>query len=46
MPRVARLYLDEAIYHIMSRGNNRQWVFDEEKDFEKYTDILRRYKGK
>lgn len=34
------------VYHIISRGNNREWVFNEREDFEKYLEICRRYKEK
>jgi putative transposase len=32
------------VYHIISRGNNREWVFHETEDFEKYLEICRKYK--
>ena len=44
MPRTARIAFPSMVYHIISRGNNREWVFDEAKDFEKYLEICRRYK--
>jgi REP element-mobilizing transposase RayT len=31
-------------YHIISRGNNRERVFRDDEDFEKYLEICRRYK--
>ena len=34
------------IYHVMTRGNNRQNVFEEDEDFKQYLDILFRYKEK
>ncbi len=46
MPGIARIAPNEYIYHILTRGNNRQRVFKEEKDYEKYLEILRRYKEK
>jgi putative transposase len=46
MPRTARVAPNEQVYHILTRGNNRKDVFKEEKDYEKYGDILRRYKEK
>ena len=33
MPRGARLTLDEAIFHIINRGNARQEVFHNKEDF-------------
>jgi len=46
MPRIARVAFPSLIYHIISRGNNREWVFNEAEDFERYLDICRRYKEK
>jgi putative transposase len=44
MPRTARIARDEHVYHILTRGNNRQDVFKDEKDYKKYIEILKRYK--
>jgi len=46
MPRTARIAPNENVYHILTRGNNRQDVFKDEKDYERYKDILKRYKEK
>jgi putative transposase len=46
MSRIARLTLDNACYHIMARGNQKQKTFIEEADFMKYLDLLRHYKRK
>ena len=46
MPRGARVAFSSLVYHIISRGNNREWVFNEVKDFEQYLEICRRYKEK
>ncbi len=46
MPRTARIAPGEYIYHILTRGNNRQDVFKEEKDYKRYIEILQRYKEK
>ncbi len=46
MPRLARIAPDEHIYHILTRGNNRQDVFKEEKGYKTYIEILQRYKEK
>jgi len=45
MPRIARIYIEEGIFHILARGNNRQWVFKDEKDFLKYKHILQELKA-
>jgi hypothetical protein len=44
MPRIAQISPKECVYHILTRGNNRQDVFKDEKDYEKYKEILQRYK--
>ena len=46
MPRTARIAPDEHVYHILTRGNNRQDVFKDKKDCKKYIEILQRYKEK
>ena len=44
MPRQARIGLPAMTYHVVTRGNNRSWVFEAKEDFEKYLEILGRYK--
>jgi len=44
MSRMQRLIINNASYHIMVRGNQKQITFIEEKDFAKYLDLLRHYK--
>ncbi|MBM4276532.1 MAG: transposase [Deltaproteobacteria bacterium] len=46
MPRTARIAFPSMVYHVISRGNNREWVFNEREDFEKYLEICGRYKDK
>ena len=46
MPRVAGLKMDNAIYHIFNRGNQRQEVFHDEEDFQTFLSILVHYKLK
>jgi putative transposase len=46
MPRKARIAPPEHVFHILSRGNNRQDVFKDEIDYQKYIEILDRYKEK
>lgn len=46
MSRGARLTLDNASYHIMARGNQKQLTFIEEADFLKYLELLKHYKKK
>ncbi|MBI5286069.1 MAG: transposase [Deltaproteobacteria bacterium] len=44
MPRTARIAPKEYTYHILTRGNNRQDIFKNESDYEKYLEVLQRYK--
>lgn len=46
MPRIARIAPRGHIFHILTRGNNRQDVFRDEIDYQKYLEILERYKEK
>lgn len=46
MPRKARTLIINASYHIVSRGNQRQQVFSDHDDFQRFTDTLRKYKKK
>jgi putative transposase len=46
MPRAARIAPRDHIFHILTRGNNRQDVFRDEIDYQKYLEILDRYKKK
>ena len=44
MSRMQRLIINNASYHIVVRGNQKQITFIEEDDFAKYLDLLRHYK--
>lgn len=44
MPRGARIYTEEGVFHILTRGNNKQWVFKDEADFKAYKKILKQLK--
>ena len=46
MPRAKRILLDNVCYHIINRGNQKQKIFLENSDFEKYLEILKHYKKK
>lgn len=46
MPRTARIAPNEYVYHVLTRGNNRQTIFIDEKDYERYCKILLKYKEK
>jgi putative transposase len=44
MPRVARIYTDDGIFHVLTRGNNKQWIFHDKEDFSKYKGIIKEVK--
>jgi putative transposase len=46
MPRTARIAPKDYVYHIMTRGNNRQRVFKDDEDYKRYLELLRQYKLK
>ena len=41
-----RVYFDGAMYHITSRGNNRQSIFADDADRQEFLMFLRRYKDR
>lgn len=46
MPRTSRTAPRGHVYHVLTRGNNRQDVFEDYNDFKRYLDLLLRYKEK
>lgn len=46
MPSGPRLLIRNACYHIIARGNQKQKVFFDTKDYTKYLLFLRKYKRK
>jgi putative transposase len=46
MGRKTRLEVEGGLYHVMSRGNNRQRIFDEDHDYEKMITLARDTKTK
>jgi putative transposase len=44
MPRTARGKSQSGIYHIMVRGINRQIVFEDDEDSEKFIEVMLKYK--
>ena len=44
MPRSGRTYQRAVCYHLMNRGINRQVTFEDESDYEAFTDLVRLYK--
>jgi putative transposase len=46
MPRTARIAPQDFVYHVLTRGNNRQAIFKEDEDYLKYLEIINKYKEK
>ena len=46
MPRLARVTIEKSCYHIIARGNQKQTVFKEPTDYQKYLLLITRYKKK
>ncbi len=46
MPRIARIAPTGYVYHVLTRGNNRQDIFLENADFVRYREVLGYYKEK
>ena len=44
MPRTARVIPEVGLFHILTRGNNRQIVFHDDEDFKAYIELLKKYK--
>ena len=45
MPRVSRIYAEDGIFHILTRGNNGLYVFKDSEDFAFYKKILKDLKN-
>jgi putative transposase len=46
MARKPRVHFSTALYHVIARGNQRQAIFLDEKDFRTYLSFLAEYKSK
>ena len=46
MPRVARILSEDGYYHVVNRGIGRQILFDDEENFGRFLDTLRRCQKK
>jgi len=43
MPRQPRLHLPGAFYHVMARGNRKQYIFKENEDYKTYLRLMNHY---
>jgi len=46
MARKPRVHFENALYHVICRGNNKEKIFMNEEDKKEYLDIIKRYKMK
>jgi putative transposase len=46
MARKPRLVMDEGLYHVIQRGNDRRRVFRQEADYEQFYLLLKKYLNK
>jgi REP element-mobilizing transposase RayT len=46
MARKPRVELEGGLYHVITRGNNRQTVFHEDADYQKFLTILENQKSR
>jgi REP element-mobilizing transposase RayT len=46
MPRPLRVEIEGGLYHVMTRGNNRQTIFHCAADYEKFLSLLSKQKYK
>ena len=43
MPRKARMPSESGYYHVVNRGIGKQILFEDEEDYERFLDTLKRY---
>ena len=46
LPRKPRVKSDSGMYHVMMRGINRQTIFEDDEDCEKFLSLLIYYRGR
>lgn len=46
MARQPRVHYEGAFYHVICRGNNREWVFADDEEKEHYLALIRKYKDR
>ena len=43
MARKVRVHYEGALYHVITRGNNKEYIFKEERDKEEYLKRVKKY---
>lgn len=46
MPRKPRIHYEGALYHVICRGNNREWIFRTEEEKRTYMELVKDYKDR
>lgn len=46
MARQPRVHYEGALYHVICRGNNHEWVFTTDEEKQRYLDLIRKYKDR
>ncbi|MEI6631303.1 MAG: transposase [bacterium] len=44
MPRLPRIYIENSLYYITSRGNQAESIFRDKEDYMMYLELLKKYK--
>ncbi len=44
MPRKQRIHYEGALYHVMARGNNGEYILKDDFDKRQYVNIVKNYK--
>lgn len=44
MPRKPRIHYEGALYHVICRGNNREWIFRTDEEKRTYMELIKDYK--
>jgi len=46
MPRKPRIHYPGALFHVICRGNNREWIFQGDREKKKYKGLIKQYKNR
>lgn len=46
LPRKKRIHYEGALYHVIARGNNKEYIFESDQDKNEYLKRVKKYIGK
>ena len=46
MPRRPRIHYPGALYHVICRGNNKDWIFKSDSEKQEYETLIEQYKNR